>query len=133
MAHFTVLGRFGAFPAEMGKLAVVGTTYANPWADRLYREKGMETRTGKQRKARRFKVIPGGKNVALLAARARLAILDEAASADISYDRTSERSEAGLPVIQASTDIVCCYGVAVRYTSIEGLELVEFEFLPDAA
>ena len=79
----------------------------------------METRTEMQLNARRFKVLPGGRRTA--------------ASADVSYDRTSERSEAGLPVTQADTDIVCHYGVAVRYTSIEGLELVEFEFLPDAA
>lgn len=79
----------------------------------------METRTGKQRKARRFKVFPGGRK--------------KVTSADVSYNRTSERSEAGLPVTQADMDIVCYYGVAVQYTSIEGLELVEFEFLPDAA
>lgn len=69
------------------------------------REKAMETRTGKQRKTRRFKVFPGGR--------------EGAASADI--------------LSHADTDIVCHYGVAVQCTSIEGLELVEFEFLPDAA
>jgi hypothetical protein len=30
-------------------------------------------------------------------------------------------------------DIVCEYGVVVQRTSVAGLELVEFEFLPDAA
>ena len=30
-------------------------------------------------------------------------------------------------------DIVCQYGVVVQRTSVAGLELVEFEFLPDAA
>ena len=30
-------------------------------------------------------------------------------------------------------DIVCLYGVVVQRTSVAGLELVEFEFLPDAA
>ena len=30
-------------------------------------------------------------------------------------------------------DIVCQYGVVVQCTSVAGLELVEFEFLPDAA
>lgn len=65
----------------------------------------METRTGKQRKARRLKVLAGGRK--------------EAASADV--------------LSQANTDIVCYYGVAVQCTSIEGMDLVEFEFLPDAA
>ena len=79
----------------------------------------METRTGMQFNTRRFQVLPGGKNVALLAPLARLAVLEGAATADI------------LP--HADTDIVCHYGVAVQCTSIGGLELVEFEFLPDAA
>ncbi len=30
-------------------------------------------------------------------------------------------------------DIVCQYGVVVQRISVAGLELVEFEFLPDAA
>jgi len=30
-------------------------------------------------------------------------------------------------------DIVCQYGVVVQRTSVAGLELVEFEFFPDAA
>lgn len=71
----------------------------------LIEGKGMETRTGKQRKAHRLKVLPGGRK--------------KATSADVLY--------------QADTDIVCYYGVAVQCTSIEGLELVEFEFMPDAA
>lgn len=65
----------------------------------------METRTGRQRKARRFQVLPGGRK--------------KATNADV--------------LSQADTDIICYYGVAVQCTSIEGLELVEFEFLPDAA
>lgn len=65
----------------------------------------METRTGKQRKARRLKVLAGGRK--------------KAGSVDI--------------LSQADRDIVCHYGVAVQCTSIEGMELVEFEFLPDAA
>ena len=65
----------------------------------------METRTGMQFNTRRFQVLPGGR--------------EGAATADI------------LP--HADTDIVCHYGVAVQCTSIDGLELVEFEFLPDAA
>ena len=65
----------------------------------------METRTGIQRMARRFQVIPGGR--------------EGAARADI--------------LSHALTDIVCLYGVVVQRTSTEGLELVEFEFLPDAA
>ena len=71
-----------------------------------FKEKAMETRTGKPRKARRFKVLPGGRE-------------GVASSATI--------------ISQTDTDIVCYYGVAVQCTSIEGLELVEFEFLPDAA
>ena len=31
------------------------------------------------------------------------------------------------------SDIVCHYGVAVQRTIVAGLELVEYEFLPDAA
>ncbi len=65
----------------------------------------MEIRTGIQRKARRFQVLPGGR--------------EGAAMADI--------------LTHADTDIVCHYGVAVHSTSIDGLELVEFEFPSDVA
>lgn len=33
----------------------------------------------------------------------------------------------------AERDIVCHYGVAVQCTAVAGLELIEYEFLPDAA
>ena len=65
----------------------------------------METRTGIQHKVRRMQVLPG--------------VREETATADI------------FPHV--NTDIVCHHGVVVQCTSIDGLELVEFEFLSDAA
>lgn len=70
-----------------------------------YKEQAMEIRTGLQHKTRRFQIIPGGKEGPAIA----------------EY------------LSQADTNIVCHYAVAVQCTSIDGLELVEFEFLPDAA
>lgn len=35
--------------------------------------------------------------------------------------------------VDEEKDIVCHYGVAVHRTVVAGLELVEYEFLPDAA
>ncbi|GAB4510231.1 MAG: hypothetical protein Tsb0026_11720 [Sulfuricaulis sp.] len=65
----------------------------------------METRAGKQSKKRRFQVLPGGREGA-----------------------------AGIDILShVDTDIVCHYGVAVQCTSVDGLELIEFEFLTDAA
>jgi hypothetical protein len=34
---------------------------------------------------------------------------------------------------EAEPDIICQYGVVVQQTSVAGMELIEFEFLPDAA
>ncbi len=65
----------------------------------------MENQTGRQLNARRFQALPGGR--------------EKAVKADI--------------LSSTDTDIVCHYGVAVQCTSVDGLELVEFEFLPDAA
>lgn len=65
----------------------------------------METRTGLPHKTRRFQLLPGGK--------------EDSPNADV--------------LSHADTDIVCHYGVVVQRTSVGGLELVEFEFLPDAA
>ena len=70
-----------------------------------YKEQAMETRTGIQHKARRLQVLPGGR--------------EEATTADI--------------LSLANPDIVCHQGVVVQSTSIDGLELVEIEFLSDAA
>ncbi|MEW6331511.1 MAG: hypothetical protein AB1560_08630 [Pseudomonadota bacterium] len=65
----------------------------------------MKTRTGRRSKTSRLRVLRGG--------RGKTAV-------------TGKFPEAG-------TAIVCQYGVAVEYVAIDGLELVEFEFLPDAA
>jgi hypothetical protein len=48
---------------------------------------------------------------------------------------TGARSHGGdADVVQFNdAGIVCLYGVEVQRTSVAGLELVEFEFLPDAA
>lgn len=70
-----------------------------------YQEKAMEIRTGMQHETPRFQVIPGGR----------------------------ERAAVAESLSHADTNIVCHYAVAVQCTSIDGLELVEFEFLPDAA
>lgn len=64
----------------------------------------METRKGRRTKAHRLRALPGKAG---------------AAACDFFVD--------------GSKDIVCHYGVVVQCTSVEGLELVEFEFLPDAA
>ncbi len=64
----------------------------------------MEARRESQSSKRRFEVLPGGKR-----GRKR---------------RTAVAAQAG---------IVCLYGVIVQRISIAGLELVEFEFFPDAA
>ena len=64
----------------------------------------METQTGNQRTTPRLRIVTGG------------------------------RSGGDADVVQFNdTDIVCLYGVEVQRTSVAGLELVEFEFLPDAA
>ncbi|MCR4347631.1 MAG: hypothetical protein NUV55_10600 [Sulfuricaulis sp.] len=70
-----------------------------------YKEQAMETRTGIQCKARRFQVLSG--------------VREGVATTDI------------LP--HADTNIICHYAVVVQCTSIDGLELVELEFLSDAA
>lgn len=69
------------------------------------KEKAMEIRTGIQRKPRRFQVLPGSRE------------------AVVNTDSAP----------RVKTDIVCLYGVAVQRTAIDRRELVEFEFLPDAA
>lgn len=65
----------------------------------------MEIRTGVQHKTRRFQIIPGGRESTTIA---------ECLS-------------------EADTNIICHDAVVAQCTSIDGLELVEFEFLPDAA
>jgi hypothetical protein len=45
--------------------------------------------------------------------------------------RKRGRKQRAASEIQAG--IVCLYGVIVQRVSVAGLELVEFEFLPDAA
>jgi hypothetical protein len=65
----------------------------------------MKTRTGRRSKAPRLRVLRGGRKGTAPA------------------ENFSEKDSA----------IVCYYGVAVQYTQVDGLELVEFEFLPDAA
>ena len=65
----------------------------------------METTAGNQRTTPRLRILTGG------------------------------RSHGGdANIVQFNdADIVCQYGVVVQCTSVAGLELVEFEFLPDAA
>ncbi|BAV32786.1 hypothetical protein SCL_0464 [Sulfuricaulis limicola] len=65
----------------------------------------MKTRTGKRSKVPRLRVLRGGKRAA--------------STAESFFEKDSA--------------IVCYYGVAVQVTLVDGLELVEFEFLPDAA
>ena len=65
----------------------------------------MDTRKARRLKARRLQALAGGKT--------------GAGAADIFVD--------------GNKDIICHHGVAVQFTSIEGLELVEYEFLSDAA
>ena len=65
----------------------------------------METQTGNQRKTPRLRIVTGGRG--------------HGGDAD-----TQRHNDAG---------IVCLYGVVVQRTAVAGLELVEFEFLPDAA
>jgi hypothetical protein len=65
----------------------------------------METQAGNQRTTPRLRIVTGGGG--------------HGGDAD-----TQRHNDAG---------IVCQYGVVVQCTSVAGLELVEFEFLPDAA
>ena len=65
----------------------------------------MEVLTGSRSNKRRLRVILGGKR-----------------------ERSCRQTA---PMVEP--DIVCLYGVVVQCTSVAGLELVEFEFLPDAA
>jgi len=65
----------------------------------------METQAGNQRTTPRLRILTGGRS--------------HGGDAD------------GVQFNDA--DIVCLYGVEVQRTSVAGLELVEFEFLPDAA
>lgn len=46
---------------------------------------------------------------------------------------SKKQNERCLLMPEADPDIICQYGVVVQQTSVAGLELVEFEFLPDAA
>ena len=65
----------------------------------------METQAGNQRTTSRLRIVAGGK-----------------------------RHDGDADAMQSSdAEIVCLYGVVVQRTSVAGLELVEFEFLPDAA
>ncbi len=65
----------------------------------------METQAGNQRTTPRLRILTGARS--------------HGGDAD-----TKRHNDAG---------IVCLYGVEVQRTSVAGLELVEFEFLPDAA
>ena len=64
----------------------------------------MEARREGQSSRRRFEVLPG-----------------------------SKRGRKRRAAVEAQADIVCLYGVIVQHITIAGLELVEFEFFPDAA
>ena len=65
----------------------------------------METQTGNQRTTPRLRILTGGRR----------------------HDGDADAMQYN------DADIVCQYGVVVQCTSVAGLELVEFEFLPDAA
>lgn len=69
----------------------------------------METTAGNQRTTPRLRILTGG--------------------------RRHDGDADAMPVNDAEivAEIVCLYGVVVQRTSVAGLELVEFEFLPDAA
>jgi hypothetical protein len=65
----------------------------------------METQAGNQRTTPRLRILTGGR-----------------------------RHGGDANAMQVNdANIVCLYGVEVQCTSVAGLELVEFEFLPDAA
>jgi hypothetical protein len=70
-----------------------------------FKEMAMETQAGNQRTTPRLRKLTGG--------------------------RRDDGDADAVPHNDA--DIVCQYGVVVQCTSVAGLELVEFEFLPDAA
>jgi hypothetical protein len=65
----------------------------------------MEAQTGYQSKISQLQMFPSGKR----------------------------EIEHCLRLPEAEPDIICQYGVVVQQTSVAGMELVEFEFLPDAA
>ncbi len=68
-------------------------------------EKAMEAQTGNQSNISRLRVLPSSKRA----------------------------SELGLCAPDAEPDIICLYGVVVQQTSVAGMELIEFEFIADAA
>jgi hypothetical protein len=68
-------------------------------------EKAMEALTGNRSNRKRFRVLSGGKPA-------------------------GKRRQT---VSEAESGIICQYGVVVQCTTVAGMELVEFEFLPDAA
>ena len=74
-------------------------------AVRLSKEMAMETPTGNPWTTPRLRILTGGRR------------------RDVNPDATPHRD----------ADIVCRYGVVVQHSSVAGMELVEFEFLPDAA
>jgi hypothetical protein len=70
-----------------------------------FKEKAMEAQTGYQSNFSRLRNLPRGKP-------------------EIQCCRLAPEAEP---------NIICQYGVVVQQTSVAGMELVEFEFLPDAA
>lgn len=65
----------------------------------------METRTEKRRQKRRLRIVPGGR-------RARA---------------------VPVPARAIPTGVFCQYGVVVGHSLFPGMELIEYEFLTDAA
>ena len=65
----------------------------------------METRTGSRQRRPRMRVVSGGRR----------------------------RRDGWAKTPNPLPGIVCQYGVVVQRTLMPGIELVEFEFLPDAA
>jgi len=98
-------GWFFGFFLKIQRLGGIWHNLCTSYGYQAFKEMAMETQAGNQRTTPRLRILTGGRS--------------HGGDAD------------GVQFNDA--DIVCLYGVEVQRTSVAGLELVEFEFLPDAA
>jgi len=98
-------GWFCGFFLKIRRLGGIWHNLCTSYDYQAFKEMAMETQAGNQRTTPRLRILTGARS--------------HGGDADV-----VQFNDAG---------IVCLYGVEVQRTSVAGLELVEFEFLPDAA
>ena len=98
-------GWFFSFFLKIQRLGGIWHNLCTSYDYQAFKEMAMETQAGNQRTTPRLRILTGARS--------------HGGDADV-----VQFNDAG---------IVCLYGVEVQRTSVAGLELVEFEFLPDAA